>query len=304
MVEANVTSVYDRLGETYRSDEHKSVRFYNDVQRSPIYFECVAQAKKLNKPLKELDVLNIGVGGGQQRFDLCIYGTGLGYGRLSDHKLVDLDNSQNMLDVSKKIFPKKAFLESIENTKENIKQVKGDARELDRYFKEDKFDIVVAALCDHIEPQEKMYCDALKVLKKDGIFITTYPHKKLSNVIRKDIYGIDPSCTRYIIDGKEYLLHSYAALPEDVSGLFRGTGFTDIKTRTLTADYIFFTGLDVELHREPRASGACWWDGKVGTCSGHKYVIPDTMMKAREKLGISIGELPILVFGRGRKSKP
>lgn len=302
MGEANLKSIYDRLGESYRSKKHRSVEFNNDVQRFPIIYACIHQASRLNRPLEELDVLNIGVGGGQQRSDLCICSLGLGCGRVSDHKLVDLDVSQTMLDVSSKLFPSKAFIEKWEKTKENVKQVKGDATDLTRYFNENSFDIAVAALCDHIQPQEKMYHGALKVLKKDGIFITTYPHKTLAIVIRRDIYGIDPGFTRYLIDGKEYILRSYAPLPEDVSDLFMRNGFTDVQTRTLKSDSIFYN--EIDPNRIHKVDDSRWWYGEADTCPGHRYVIPDTMMKAREKLGLPIGELPVLVFGEGRKSIP
>jgi SAM-dependent methyltransferase len=299
MRETNVTSVYDLLGEDYFSKKHRSVEFNNDVQRFPIIYACIHQAKRLNRPLEELDVLNIGVGGGQQRSDLCICSLGLGCGRVSDHRLVDLDVSQTMLEVASELFPSKGFLEKLEKTKENVKQVKGDATDLTRYFNNDSFDIVVAALCDPIEPQEKMYHGALKVLKKDGIFITTYPHKDLATVIRRNIYHINLRYTRYKIDDKEYIARSYAPLPEDVSDLFMRTGFTDIQTRTLKADSIFYNEIDPKgMHK---VDDNYWWYGEAGTCPGHRYVIPDTMMKAREKLGLPIGELPVLVFGEGRK---
>jgi len=247
MGEASIKSVYDRLGETYYSSKHKSVKFNNDVQKRSLYYECVAQSERLNRPLEELDVLNIGVGGGLQRIDLCLHRDVFGQGSVSEHKLVDFDISQVMLGYAKKILPSKTYLKIVEKTKENVKQIRGDARELEKYFKKDTFDIVIAALCDHIQPQEKMYCGALNVLKEEGVLITTYPHKKLATVIRKDIYGINPSCTRYIIDGKEYLLHSYAALPEDISDLFTRTGFIDVQSRTLPANNIF--GRDIRTSK-------------------------------------------------------
>ncbi len=303
MGEANITSVYDRLGETYCSSKHKSVKFSNDVQKPSLYYECVAQAERLDKSLEELDVLNIGVGGDRQRIDLCLHRDIFGQGRVSEHKLVDFDISQVMLDYAKKALPSKTYLKIVEKTKENIKQVKGDATELEKYFKKDTFDIIVAALCDHIQPQEKMYCGALNVLKEEGVLITTYPHKKLATVIRKDIYGINPSCTRYIIDGKEYLLHSYAALPEGISDLFTRTGFIDVQSRTLTANNIFLGRAymaGVRGAKKAKTSSTFWWEGK-GTCPSYGYAVPETMWKARDLLRVPMDELPVLVLGRGRK---
>lgn len=302
MAEEGVISVCDRLGEDYRSDKHRSVKFNNDVQRYPIIYACRDQARRLKKPLEELDVLNIGVGGGQQRYDLCICSLGLGCGRVSDHRLVDFDVSQTMLDAASKLFPSKIFLERWEKTKENVKRVKGDATDLPKYFKEDTFDIVVAGLCDHIHPQEKMYRGALKVLKKDGIFITTYPHKDLATVTRKNIYHIDPDYTRYIIDGKEYIMHSYAPLPDDVSHLFMKTGFTDVHARTLNANSVFLP-IEMMSNGTQKADEIHWQSGKTGACHGLGYAIPDTMIRAQKRLGVPIEKLPVLAFGEGRKSQ-
>jgi len=304
MGEANITSVYDRLRGTYCSSKHKSVQFNNDVQKPSLYYECVAQAERLNRPLEELDVLNIGIGGNWQRFDLCLHRPfDFDRGRASEHKLVDFDISQIMLDDAKKMLPSKTYLKIVEKTKESVKQVKGNATKLERYFKEDSFDIVIAALCDHIQPQEEMYCGALNVLKEEGVFITTYPHKKLAAVIRENIYSIDPNYTRYIIDGKKYLLKSYAALPDEVSNLFTKTGFIDVQSRTLTANNIFLGRaymMGVRGAKKAKTSSEFLWEGK-GNCPSSGYLVPETMWKARDLLKMPMDELPILVLGKGRK---
>jgi len=249
--------------------------------------------------MEELDVLNIGVGTGQNRSDLCIYSLGLCGERVSDHKLTDFDISDVMRYAAMKLIPSTISLARTKGYERHVTSIRGDATFLSNHFEENMFDVVLAGLCDHIHPQEKMYREVFKVLRKGGIFIVTYPHKDVATVIRTEIYGIDPNYTRYIIDGKQYTLRSFAAKPRDVARLFKKTGYI-VPPYVATPMHL----MNVCKNSEPSMDEGLGYSRTLRVYDAPTAVIPQTFMEAWKKMKAKVpclGELPVLVFGEGAK---
>jgi len=265
--------IYDAFGDNYYSPKHRTIRYFNAIQTLPIRIAFSEQASFLDKPLEDLDILNIGVGNGQHCEQLClpIYSTAFGE-RVRWDKITDLDISTTMLAAAKRNYPSIGWQNK--SGEGEPKQVVGDALELSDLFPADSFDIVLAGLCDHVEDQRLMYREVLKVLRPDGRFIATYPHRQLMTTIRRDIYGIDPEFTRFLIGGKNYLVPSYTPEPEDIEKLLRGSGFKVVRCENLHHDLRF---------------------------DYHNQSLSNTVKQAQEKMDRPLEEVPILVIGIGRK---
>jgi SAM-dependent methyltransferase len=298
MPNEDVKSVYDKMGDDYRSDEHESIRLSNDVQRIPIIRSVRRQTRRLGKAMEELDVLNIGVGSGQNRSDLCIYSLAFCGERVSDYKLTDFDISDRMRYAAMKLIPNTMSLARTKGFERYATSIRGDATCLSNHFEENMFDVVLAGLCDGINPQEKMYREVFKVLRKGGIFIVTYPHKDVATVIRTKLYKIDPKYTRYIIDGKKYILRSFAATPNDITRLFKKTGYIVPPYIPTPEDLFCFY-----RNREPSMTdwGYSW---TLTVNDAHSTKVSKTFMKAWKRMKVKVpylGDLPVLVFGEGAK---
>lgn len=268
-----IKKVYDEFGYSYYSREHKTIGYFNMIQAFTIRIAFSEQASFLKKKLEEVDVLNIGVGNGQHCEQLClpIYKHAMGE-RVRWDRITDFDISSVMLEAAKRYYPNKKWQK--ENKEGEPKQIQGDVLYLSDYVSSESFDIVLAGLCDHIQDQETMYNEILKVLKPKGILITSYPHKDLMTNIRKDIYQIDPSFTRYDIRGKMYLVPSLTVYPKDITDLFVKTGFEVVKSENL------YHNINFDLHNDS---------------------LSDTVKKAQKIQNKKLEDIPILVFGVGRK---
>jgi SAM-dependent methyltransferase len=273
MMHVKTREIYDSFGKSYYSPKHRTIRYFNAIQTFPIRIAFSEQAMFLKKSLEELDILNIGVGNGQHCEQLCLPTFDIVFGeRARWDKITDYDISPAMLAAAKRYYPSKEW--QTKTGEREPKQITGDALEISDYLPPESFDIVLAGLCDHIEDQEKMYAEVLKVLKPDGIFITTYPHKKLMTTIRRDLYGIDPSFTRFKINEQDCLVPSYIPEPKDIEKLLNITGFNVVEAESLQHDSNF---------------------------DHHNGNISNTIRHAQEKIGKSLEEIPILVFAIGRK---
>jgi SAM-dependent methyltransferase len=265
MVHQDIKELYDAIGIDYLSKKHRTVRYFNAIQCVSIINTLREHAWNNQRCLEELDVLNIGVGNGQHRGQLCgSLCDALSAGeRVLHDRMTDFDISEVMLQ--------SAFKGDNESTLP--RQVLGDAVELSGYFAPESFDIALAALCDHIKDQKRMYAEVLKVLRPGGVFIVTYPHKGLMTTIRRDIYGIDPAFTRFTIENRNYTVPAYAPLPEDVEDLFHDAGFKNVVCKNLYHS---------ALHH-------------------HDRLVSDTVRKAGQIIGKSVDEIPILVMGVGTR---
>lgn len=277
---SSVRRVYDILGQEYNSRAHQTVHFFHGVQRLAIMLACIKQAQHLQMQLDEVDVLNVGVGDGQQRRDLCILCKALYNQRVKDSRLVDLDVSEVMLKVASQLYPDdEQYLNRYEDGRK-VRQIVGDATVVSIPFS--SFDIIIGALVDHIVDQEALYRQVYQALRPRGIFIVTYPHRNLMKVIRRKIYGIDIDYTRFIISGREYLLPSCAFSQRDVRQLMRKTGFWVSTCRTLRL-----------------RDG--WYPEVFKHHSEHPF--SPTMWKAKKLMGLRPSQIPVLTFSVGQKSE-
>lgn len=218
----SVQAVYNELAKSYGTDAHKTTKLFHGTQRLAILLACRRTAATLGKRLEELDVLTIGVGDGQQRRDLCILSLGIYGQRIKDSRLTELDISAGMLQVAGQLHPRDTdYLAKYEDGR-LPRQIQGDA--LTAALPDNSFDVVVGALIDHIPNQPALYSKVVGALRPKGVFVVTYPHRRLMEVIRREIYGIPVNRTRFIIRGKPYLIPSLALLPADASRFMRQAG--------------------------------------------------------------------------------
>ncbi|MBU0980095.1 MAG: methyltransferase domain-containing protein [Nanoarchaeota archaeon] len=270
MTHAITKQVYDAFGDTYYSPQHNTIRYFNAIQAFPIRIAFAEQARFLRKPLEEVDVLNIGVGNGQHCEQLClpIY-KHVVRERVRWDRITDFDISSAMLQAAKGYYPSEEYQRRF--AEREPLQVQGDVLELQDILPSESFDIVLAGLCDNVEDQKRIYEEAFKVLRPQGMFIVTYPHKTLMTIIRQELYGIHPAFTRFLIDGREYLVPSFTPEPEDIEELFSDAGFEAVQAENLYHDQNF---------------------------DFHNQAISNTVRKAQKK---SVEDLPVLVLGTGRK---
>jgi len=275
---------YDHFGLSYFfGPEHQTVKCFNAVQSFGINFMFRRYAKDLGLSLHDFDVLNIGVGSGQHWVvtDLTnwnmmvnmIDGSAIATYDTSDparcdrldwSRITDFDRSLAMLRAAATWYPEKHLGRPA--------QILGDA--IDCPVSDGSFDIVLAALCDHIADHERFYQQALRVLKPGGIFIVTYPHRELMTAIRTKIYGIDPAFTQFNVAGRKFLIESLILLPKEVRNRLQVAGFEVMGFRT--------------LYPYPRIPFI------------FRSISP-TIEKARLIMGTSIEKTPILTWGVGRK---
>ena len=99
---SNVAEAYlnKAFAQGYGTSRHRTVLTFGHVQRGPIVEACVLAGEKVGKSIDELDILNVGVGSGNHREDLCwSYLAFSGNGVLSG-RMVDFDISSEMLRIA------------------------------------------------------------------------------------------------------------------------------------------------------------------------------------------------------------
>lgn len=198
--------VYDNIGDTYTS-EHETVRYFSALEQFQLQAALMVQSVRIHKRPEKLKVLNIGTGDGSQY-------------HLSTHIAYINKNNYYELDISKVML----------SNSESQNKICGNA--LNMPFKDKSFDIVIAGLCDHLEPKH-FFNESFRILNDQGALAVTYPHKELMDTIRKDIYNIDPVFTSY--DGRT-LLRSHSMMPDNVSQLYKVSGFSSQEINNLNQD--------------------------------------------------------------------
>ncbi len=279
----NVRLFYDSIGEQYKTPVHKTVTFFAMTQRGELMSSIERIARRMKRAPSEMEVLNIGTGNGEQRETLCYYMRSLrGYG-IDPRKMVDLDLSMKMLKSARRRFP---ILDYGDEVYTAPKQLQADAAHIP--IEDESLDVVLAALCDHIEPQGAFFAEANRVLRKNGCLITTYPAKALSRVIRRDIYGIDESTTRFVHEGSVFEIPSFTPSTKELRELFSSAGFcVELCKLLYAADGHGSSFLDNFGHYGPYMAE----NGK-----------PSTIRCAQRIMGLeSAGEIPVIALGVGIK---
>lgn len=135
--------------------------------------------------------------------------------------------------------------------------MQGDANKLHKYFKPGSFDLVLAALSDHLDDHEAFYRAARRVLKPGGVLVVSYPAKQLMHAIRTRLYGIPANQTRFRVGGREYRISSTLRSPQEVMRLLARAGFKET-----TADEVKHKGLYDALITETIKQGCKLLDKK------------------------------------------
>ncbi|MDD5110479.1 MAG: methyltransferase domain-containing protein [Patescibacteria group bacterium] len=278
MAAHSVQVVYDLLAKSYGTNAHRTIEFFQGVQRMAILRACLWQTKRLGKTLEELDVLTVGVGNGEQRRTLCILCLGLFHQRIKDSRLVELDISSEMLRVARQLHPRGTdYLKKYEDGKAPT-QIRGDA--VSTVLPNGSFDVVIGALIDHIPNQPKLYRNVFETLRPNGMFVVTYPHRRLMKVIRKDIYGIPIDQTRFVVDGREYCVPSLTLLPTEIKALMRDAGFAVSTCKALRL-----------------------YDGWYPDVFDHhpQHPFSPTVWRAHKLMRVRPSRIPVLSFAVGQK---
>ncbi len=131
-----------------------------------------------------------------------------------------------------------------------------------------KFDVVVAALCDHMNT-ERFFEEAWRVLKVGGVLITSFPSDGLNRVVREQLYQIPASYTRFNIGGVPHLVPSRLMTSDGLKLLYRRYGFEDEDAINSSAESVPAT---------------------------------ETIMKAAIITEVDPQTVPLVVVGFGRKS--
>ncbi len=199
-----VRRVYNELSDDYLSPSHRTVSEFNALQQPVINHHVERFLNKTGIDPETCTALIIGGGPGQHVLDLAGHDSEL---RIPFGNFVEVDLSEKML-----IKARKRYLEHIEKSEifdELPLQVQDDALSFLTYARISP-DIVIAGLCDHIHDQQNLYKMIFNKLKDGGLFIATYPHKDLMDIIRKCIYDIPDDMTQYRMpDGSLCVIESY-----------------------------------------------------------------------------------------------
>ena len=149
-------------------------------------------------------------------------------------KVTYLDNSSVILDACKQYVE----TETKNRTGNSGGQfIFGAGEQLDKYVETNYFDIVLGALCDHIDPK-KFFRSTSAVLKQGGALITSYPADGINRVVREQIYQIPPTCTRFMVDGVPHLVPSTLVTTDTLRSLYNLHGYVGCETVAVSAGKI------------------------------------------------------------------
>lgn len=206
---SSVEQIYDGMAESYNS--HKTSSYFSHLQDIPIAHSLI---ERFGNDRRDLDTLVVGVGDVKTHLKQLSHELDPFSVPLTNITLLDI--SARMLEKYNHRFGKP------------VKRIKGDANTLNYYFENSSFDVILAALCDHIEDQKGFYRQCHELLKPKGLLITTYPHPELMRTIRKDIYGIEEDQTKFLVDDSEYLVPSSLYSATELKDLFETNGFVNV----------------------------------------------------------------------------
>ncbi len=145
--------------------------------------------------------------------------------------------------------------------------VLGSGEGMSKLFPQESFDVIIAALCDHMNT-EKFFAGAVKVLKPDGVLITSFPADGVNRVVREKIYQIPPDHTRFTINGKPCLVPSCLITPDLLQALYQRYDFVEAEVTAVSAGCVPAT---------------------------------DTIKQASALMGLDHQSVPLVVVGFGRK---
>ncbi len=107
--------------------------------------------------------------------------------------------------------------------------IQGQAETLERQIEYESQDIILGALCDHLE-QKDFFSSCMDTLRPGGALITSYPSDGINRVVREKIYKINPSHTRFVINGEIYLVRSCLMETGSLEKLYKKHGYVNIQT--------------------------------------------------------------------------
>jgi len=156
------------------------------------------------------------------------------FDEIEPDKITYLDNSRVTLDTCRRFVE----IETKKRTgKSGGKFILGSGENLVDYVEGNYFDIVLGALCDHMDPG-KFFRSSYTVLKPGGALITSYPADGLNRIVREQIYQISPTCTRFIVDGEVRLAPSTLMTTVSLWSQYDQNGYVDKEAVAVAADKI------------------------------------------------------------------
>lgn len=279
----NIATVYDSIAENYFSDNHLTTKFLYLIQDF-FMSNAVLSVKKYNpKLLKDMNVLVAGAGStGNSRQTTGVLDKlrGIEDSSLDCEKITYLDISKGAL-ASLSHGHYEAISKHGLGTHIPGKFVQGDARELCDLFGENAFDIVLAGLCDHIEPWQLFFKEVYLVLRENGAFITTYPAKEIFKTIRENIYRIPSNKTRFKNGENTFILESVIVDVNELKEMYESFCFRHVQTTNINHS-------DKYVEEQP-------------FLRAQNYAPSPTIVKAATIIGKPLEEIPVLTGGLGFK---
>lgn len=194
MTKNTYTAPYDPIAEEYYDLSHKTCRNFDETTLNAL------NNLQIEIP-KEGLVLDVGAGRGR-----CIE-----FLRLTPNRIVQLDSSINMLQVSPR--------------EECAIKILHEAEQLP--FTSDTFHVVTGFLCDPFLGLTFLH-EAHRVLTKDGLFVATTPSHEWGTPLRRDL-EVPPLSTRFITKKREKVIVPSAIYPRKrLLEMLRLVGFSKV----------------------------------------------------------------------------
>lgn len=262
-------STYDAMAGSYL--QGKTTTLFRTLQ-NPIICGYMEIARR-DKEYQQLNILIVGPGpqgNVEEWINNVVMKDSRGnfiwpFDEIEPDKITYLDNSRVTLDTCRR------FVET-ETKKRTGKSggqfILSSGENLVDYVDSNQFDIVLGALCDHMEPR-KFFRSSYCVLKPGGALITTYPADGLNRLVREQVYQIPPTYTRFIVDGEVHLVPSTLMSTVNLWSQYDQNGYVD---------------------KEAVAAAA----GKIK--------VTDTIKQAAQMGNLDPQQAPLVVVGFGRKS--
>jgi SAM-dependent methyltransferase len=259
--------VYDDLAANYLSPGRRSTTtVFREIQRSPIR-EMLLKVGRTVGYFSEMKYLIVGAGPLGNLYDW------LPSHQLIGHYLDEVDPSHpTYVDASPVILEHcRRFVSdklSVLAPSSAIGEfVCGFAEALTKQVPRASQHVVIAGLCDHFQT-DVFFRECADVLRPGGVLITTFPADTINATIRREIYKIPETYTRFMVDGEVRLVPSRLMNTEALSQCYLRHGFKKVRATNVMLD---------------------------------GYEPSPTLLDASQRLGQSLQDLPILVAGIGYK---
>jgi len=231
-----VIDIYGAMAERYLHG--KTTTLFREVQSDQIRtFLAKARGTAEGKWYSEMSYLIVGPGpaGNVEEWINQSILCGPYLDEVNPVNITYLDNSPVVLELCKKFVRgevrKRVGKEGCGNF------VLGSGEELGQHFSPNTFDVVIAALCDHLQI-ETFFREAHLVLKPGGALITSLPADGINRVVRERIYQIPPDYTRFNIEGLPHLVPSRLMTTEALRELYRQQQFVSADAVEVSAGSI------------------------------------------------------------------